>query len=268
MIVKKTYDELIAEMTSYLAENTSINYFGEGSIAKAIVAANCRSIANYYDTFEYNLSMAFVSTAQGRFLDLIGQLLDCPRRANESDENYRYRIIHQVYIIPGSNEKAIRDKCMQVDNVRKVMIRPHVKGAGSFSIYVDVIDYKLREQTLQAVRNVVNNYMALGIAGEVVLPRYVPLHFNVTLTFKKQLTTAHKYSILSQATQAIRDYINGLGAGEPFNTNQFIFHVLNANEQIASLDVKRFMINDRPSTFASRRCRWNEQFVAGEVEVS
>lgn len=267
MITKKTSDELLEQMTTYLKENTQINYFGEGSIAKSILATVSNSIAMYYNDLDFNMRMAFISTARGRFLDAIGELLDCERLSHESDDNYRYRIVHQVYTAPGSNETALRINCRQVDNVRDVHLRPHVKGAGSFMIHIDVIDRNRLDETVQAVQDVVSRHKAFGVLGEVTTPRYVKLHMEIRITFKKALPAAEKQSIASECKQEARSYIDNLSIGEDFSSNQVIFHVLGVSEHIQGMDVYKFAINDRPATFAGRRPSWNEQFVPGEIEV-
>lgn len=267
MIVKKTADELLAQMTAYLKDNTQINYFGEGSITKSILSTISNSLGLFYEDLDFNMRMAFISTSSGKFLDLIGQLLDCQRLANEGDENYRYRIIHQIYTIPGSNETALRINCRQVDNVRDVSLRPHVKGAGSFVIHVDVIDRNRLLETIQDVRDVVSRFKAFGIDGEVILPRYVKLHMQIRVSFKKSMAIPERQSIASNAKQAVRNYIDNLSIGEDFSANRIIFHVLNISEDIQGIDVFRFGINERPATFAGRKANWNEQFVPGEIEV-
>lgn len=255
-------------MEVYLRNNTQINYFGEGSIAKSIVAIASNSIEMYYNDLDFNMRMAFVSTAQGHFLDLIGELIDCQRLSNESDNNYRYRIIHQVYVIPGSSETALRIHCMNIDNVRDVILRPHVRGAGTFDIHVDVVDRNKEQETLEEVRKIIHNHMAFGLAGNITLPVYLLVKMAMHITFKREISMSQKRSIASECRQAVRNYIDNLNVGPQFSANQVIFHILAVNpDLIQSVNVTEFIIDERPVAFIGHQLRWNEKLIPGEIEV-
>ena len=65
-------------------------------------------ISTLYHVIDINLRQIHPSTAAGRYLDLIGQMLGVLRRENETDENYLYRIAHRWDEAATSNEMAVR----------------------------------------------------------------------------------------------------------------------------------------------------------------
>ena len=112
MIFSKTYDELMKEALDLLPANTPITNLSPGAVARSLLEVINRQIAVFYKTIDLNLAMSFLSSAKGKYLDLIGALLDCSRQDGEDDNNYRYRISQQVYVAAGCNETALRLKLL------------------------------------------------------------------------------------------------------------------------------------------------------------
>lgn len=76
---KKTFTDMVSDGLNYLSRNTSITYFGDGSIAKALVEATALEISrlqNYVSSISEN---SFLSSATGVYLDLFGEMLGLPR---------------------------------------------------------------------------------------------------------------------------------------------------------------------------------------------
>ncbi len=78
-MIKKTFSEMVSEGISFLARNTNITYFSDGSIAKALVEATALEIFRLQN-FVANISEnSFLGTSTGVYLDLFGQMLGLPR---------------------------------------------------------------------------------------------------------------------------------------------------------------------------------------------
>jgi uncharacterized phage protein gp47/JayE len=63
----------------YLSQNTDISYFEQGSVAKALVEATNLEIVRLQDFISSAMNNSFLSTANGIYLDLFGELLGIPR---------------------------------------------------------------------------------------------------------------------------------------------------------------------------------------------
>ena len=101
----KTFDELKEEATSDLQAvgfNTS-----PGAIAKLFMNIVNQNIGNLYDKLTVKHIRSFVTTADGAALDAIGVLFQCFRLKDETDDNFRYRIVNQCLTRATSNETAI-----------------------------------------------------------------------------------------------------------------------------------------------------------------
>lgn len=79
MAKKLTYSDMVRESLRYLSENTSITYFGPGSVAKALIEATNLEISKLQDFISSSQDNGFLSTASGIYLDLFGEMLGVPR---------------------------------------------------------------------------------------------------------------------------------------------------------------------------------------------
>ncbi len=268
MIIKKTADELNEAMQAALVNNTQITYMDRGSIARALIEIINNAIEDYYETLEYNVLMAFVSTAEGRFLDLIGRLLDCNRRSDEADNNYRYRITQQIYVVARANETAVRLSCLAVENVRDIVMIPYAHGAGSFMVYVDVIDKNRVEDTIERVQEVIDDVQAYGVRGEAILPKMVMVDLSARLTFSEKISEQRASSLRSETQQEIKNYIDNLNIGQSMIASQLIHVIMRVDKVINSVDFSRLALNNRPTMVTNKKARWNEQFVPRHIKIT
>jgi uncharacterized phage protein gp47/JayE len=76
---KKKLSDMTRDSLRYLAANTSVTYFSQGSIAKALVEATNSEISKLQDFVGLVLSNTFISSATGIYLDLFGEMLGVAR---------------------------------------------------------------------------------------------------------------------------------------------------------------------------------------------
>jgi uncharacterized phage protein gp47/JayE len=88
---KKTFSDMTRDSLRYLSDNTEVTYFQQGSVARALVEATNLEISRLQDYISTSVENAFLSTANGAYLDLFGELLGIPRitdrRADASIED-------------------------------------------------------------------------------------------------------------------------------------------------------------------------------------
>lgn len=75
----RNLSELTADTLNELSHSTNITKLSPGSKARALLDAVNKRVEEAYQTFDLNLTKAFVSSAPGQFLDLIGELLGVTR---------------------------------------------------------------------------------------------------------------------------------------------------------------------------------------------
>jgi uncharacterized phage protein gp47/JayE len=80
MPIKKTsFSEMTRNSLRYLSKTTGITYFSQGSISKALVEATNLEISRLQDFVSTTFDNSFISTANGLYLDLFGEMLGVPR---------------------------------------------------------------------------------------------------------------------------------------------------------------------------------------------
>jgi uncharacterized phage protein gp47/JayE len=79
MLFKKNYGELVQQSLSYLMLNTNITNTNVGGITRSLIEIINKNISEYYEVLDVNMTMSFLSTAEGYFLDLIGAMFNMPR---------------------------------------------------------------------------------------------------------------------------------------------------------------------------------------------
>jgi uncharacterized phage protein gp47/JayE len=80
----QSFQDLITDSVEDLVSRTNITRLSAGSIARALLESVNIRLSEAYDSFDINLARAFVSTAPGQYLDLIGILLGITRESSVS----------------------------------------------------------------------------------------------------------------------------------------------------------------------------------------
>jgi len=79
MIFRKDYGTLVKKSLQNLVVRSNITNTTVGGIARSLIEVINLNISEYYDILDINTAMGFVSTAEGYFLDLIGDLFGMTR---------------------------------------------------------------------------------------------------------------------------------------------------------------------------------------------
>lgn len=258
----KTFDELKEEATADLAAvgfNTS-----PGAIAKLFMNIVNKNIANLYNTLTVNHIRAFVTTADGGALDAIGTLVQCFRLKNETDDNFRYRIVNQCLTLATSNETAVRLTALTVDGVTNVILKPYSMGAGSFTVIVlsdeDVTSSKILEKVKRALLDV-HGY---GIRYNVVSPTLTYISIKQKLYLNENLSDIEKQEIRYDVQLALTKYLSNLSIGEDIVIDKITQTIMNVSENILQESNIAFYINGEKALYVNQSCRWFERFIVSK----
>jgi len=263
----KTKEEIKTKLQTYIENNSTVNYFGEGSVIGTIVDAIAQELYDFYLSLDYNYNMSKVSTAEGIYLDKIGELLNVTRLNNESDNNYRIAINDSVYSLATANEKAIISSCRRVPNVRDIKVIQYAMGTGSFAVYIDFIDSTKKEGTINEVQKVLNENKAFGNIGVVVSPKEIKIDLTCKVTYKGNVSIEEKNNILAQIKQIVYNYIDNLEIGQQFFAKELELSIMSTSSKIGAFEVSLFNIDGKRSYFKDVACQWNEQFSPGLIEI-
>lgn len=80
----KTEQQILQRVLQKLERDTPITSTGAGSVARAFAEAITSELGDFYKILDFNFNLESVSTAQGRALDLFGELYNIPRKTLSS----------------------------------------------------------------------------------------------------------------------------------------------------------------------------------------
>ena len=128
--MRKSKDEMLEAVLTRLRTEGGITETSPGSIARMFAEVMIEEFSPFYDELDLITKMGFISTSTGGYLDLIGELLNCTRDGDESDDNYRARISNQVSVEQSANLIAIRLKTLRIDGVADAQFKRFTRGTG------------------------------------------------------------------------------------------------------------------------------------------
>lgn len=266
--MKKSKEEILSDLESRLISQTNITNTDPGSVAKTFLEVLSEEFYDFYNELELSVTMNFVSTAFGRYLDMIGLLLNCKRNIDETDENYRSRITNQVYVIAGGNLTAIRLKVLTIPGVRDVIFKEYTHGAGSFTCYVIGTDIETSRSVLNAAQAAVDEAKSYGIYGEVKIPVLIPVKLMVRLVFSSDTGIAEKDTIRQGVAQGIRRYIDGLQLGETLVINEIVQQVMDVSTKMKDVDIYGLYIDGINRYISNATVRWDEKFALDTLDIT
>lgn len=262
--------------------NLRLNEFGfattPGAIAKLFADILNRNISGFYEALGLNHVQAFVTTATGDFLSAIGVLLNCTRYTNESDDDFRKRITHQVLSLSMANETAIRLAALQADGVEDVILKRYSHGPGSFTVFPLVGSAFDIQTVLSDVEAAVLSVSSYGEKITIKAPTMKYIKLNVNLVFSINVTDVEKQNTAVTVREEIISYINSLPAGSPFIVNELTQRIMNENssitidstgktatytyakDNIINYSCTDFKINNQTCLLINQGARWDEKF--------
>jgi uncharacterized phage protein gp47/JayE len=98
----KNLQDLMTESISELSQNTNITRLTAGGIARSLLESVNRRIADSYEIFDVGLARAYVSSAPGQFLDLIGLLFGLTRSSSAAANVDEESEIIKFYVDSGT----------------------------------------------------------------------------------------------------------------------------------------------------------------------
>lgn len=266
-MAKKTRDEILTQLLTRLQKNTEIVDVDPGSIARTFCEILSEEFYEFYNELDLTTTMTFVSTAQGHFLDMIGELLSCNRLPMENDANFRTRIVNQVYVIAGGNLTSIRLKLLSIDGVKDVIMREHTRGTGSFSVYVITDEPETPLHILNAAQDAVAVTKSYGVYAEVKAPVLIPVNLKVRLIVSDKVSDAEKATLRQRAQQAIKAYIDNIGLGGTFIVNDIVREAMKASQRILDADLTSLKVNGANQFSKNFSINWDERIVIQTLDV-
>ena len=96
----RSFRDLMTDSVGDLSARTSVTKLTAGGIARGLLEAVNTRLGEAYQIFDVNLARAFVSSASGQYLDMIGELLGTTRQPSEAARADSQTEIVKFYVAP------------------------------------------------------------------------------------------------------------------------------------------------------------------------
>ena len=257
--------ETLREMIDEVVANTPLsNMDTPGSIVRTLLEIFNERLHTCYSYFDNNIANTFLSTAEGNYLKMIGEMLGCSILPNETDDNYRYRISKQVFTTAAANQTSIRLKCLSIPGVKNVIITPYSHGNGSFTVHIISDEIDTPSAILSQAEVIVAESKAEGIRGIVAKPVVVPIDIKFNIIPRDGITSS-EFTIGNQIKEAISKYIDNLPMGGLIYTSE-ILHIAQSNKYVAQAYIDSLYVNKKSAITASQyQLNWDERAYINSV---
>lgn len=185
----------------------------------------------------------------------------------ESDDNYRYRLSRYWTSRFGSNRSAIQIAALSDPGVSNARVIESARGAGTFDVLLIPRGNKLTSQTIENVRQAVQDVTAFGISPKIREPFYIPFKIIVRLRFSSSIDIGIQESLKSQAQSAILSYFSSIPLGGEFIVSRLRTSVLSLSNDILDMTIEELCFDKRPRAITGFQLREDEIFTP-DIESS
>jgi hypothetical protein len=271
ILYNKTTDELNDEAYALLQQTNLVDPETNqpGLVAQKLLGVVNELLGTFYETLDINVMMSLVSRATGDILDEIGYLLNCSRNPNEEDDDYRARIVKQVYVAEGANKTALKLKALSVEGVNDVVLTPWVYGTGSFTVHVITESMDEIDTVVAAVQEVIDEVQAFGVKGVAVTPKILALAMSLSVGFGSKVGEEQRNALLESIATDIKNYVNGLAMGEQFVAAKVVQLILDENDGITDVEITAMAVNGKAVVIGNYQPYWDEKlYVESESGIT
>lgn len=153
----------------------------------------------------------------------------------ESDANYRFRLANQVLASEKANETAVRLALLSVPGVSNIIIRPYARGIGSYDALIQAVIPNTPTTLISACQAAIERVQAFGISGQAMAPRLTGLEFQISITWRADVSQTERDEIRTQIQSNLSDYVNNLAIGQAFIVNEAIERVMGTDTRILNM---------------------------------
>jgi len=162
----------------------------------------------------------------------------------ESDDNYRYRIINAFTGSVAANEMALRLAALSVPGISDVLMKQYAYGIGTTGLFIISESPIVSQGLINAVYQAVNTVKADGNKVIVSAPTYKALNMTIVLEFVTGISASVKDTLTVQVVDNIIAYINNLKVNEEFVIHRLEQVILDTSYQIYDYSIEKIGIGD------------------------
>ena len=131
----KSFEEIYFSIKNKFFKKTNVD-IARGTIIDTVFYAISDAIKGLYEYIDSNKKPYLFTNQKDKELDSTGLFLQCHRLANESDENYFYRLQKWTQRNASCNLTAINEAIKTLTYSSSGEYVPHTHGVGTASVFI------------------------------------------------------------------------------------------------------------------------------------
>ena len=207
----KTFDDINSDLKERFYANTKID-ISKGSVFDMIFKSMSYMLNEAYSEIEANKKPYLFTKQTGDELDSTGVFLQCPRLVDESDNNYKYRLMNWTKRNASCNLTAIEEAIKTLSFSSSATYVPYTDGIGTATVYL--IPYVYEEDYIKNAIAEAKDIIDKVIDPSCIVNYAVPTPVKVKLVaYLDVISGADMNYIKREIMNKVKDYINNLAPG-------------------------------------------------------
>lgn len=257
----KTIEEIRSSILNKFFELSGLE-IQDGTVLDHYSYASSDAIREAYIEIENNKNPYLYSKISGSNLDDLGNMVNCPREANEEDSSYLHRLIEWMISCEAANYDSIENALINLQYASHATYVPHVYGVGTAAVYIipNSYDEETRQRAISEVRLKVNKVKSADSYVEYLIPKQKHVKLALHITFDEGSDQAY---IIDSLRSKIQEYINGISIGGKLEIGEI--NKIGINETgVNYFVVVQMYIDDEPANDLSYLQTIHSKFVFDE----
>lgn len=235
----KTLTEIYESIISKFKKKTNLDVY-KGSVLDKYTVSISDSLEDVYQEIENNKNPHIYTSLSGSNIDSLGILVGCPRRENEDDSSYLYRVINWNTSNQCGNGTAIETSLMNLTYASNAQYVPYTQGVATATVYV--IPKSLDKNTIDAAINEVQERLVNVVSSTTYVDILVPEILKVSIIAYLSVYKDEE-NVKANISEKFKEYINNIATGDYLEVGQL--NKIGFNETNASyFSVSSVMINN------------------------
>ena len=237
----RTASEILSDLKARFEKRVQ-DTIAPGSVLDFFNTAVSETLGDVYKEIDANKNPHLWSKLYGEQLDDMGIMLSLPRKTNEDDLSYRYRLMNWVLANEASNETAISDALLNPVYASNIEFKPYTKGCGTATCYVIPRDYQLEtiDNALEEASSIVKRVADPTMYVEYIVPTIRGVRLQILLTVSDD---ADIDTIKENIQSEIMEYINTIPPKEYLEVGK-INRIGISQPNVTYFNVLSMIIND------------------------
>ena len=237
----RTPSEILSDLKNRFEKRVQ-DKIADGSVLDFYNTSVSETLGDVYAEIDKYRNPHIWSKLYGSELDDMGTMLNIPRKANEDDLSYRYRIMNWVLTNEASNETAINDALLNPKYASNIEFKSCTKGCGTASCYIIPRDYSIEtiRNALQEAEGIITKVADPTIHVEYIIPAIRGVQLQIFLSVRDDVD---EELVKQNIEKDIQEYINTIPPKEYLNVGT-INKIGIGHTGVEYFSVLSMMIND------------------------